>query len=83
MTEPLPADLPVIPLDATGLNCPEPVMMLHQAIRRAQPGQVVEVWATDPSTQRDIPKFCQHLGHRLLLQDHVEGRYHYQIAKRA
>ena len=33
------ADLPVDgTLDATGLNCPEPVMMLHQHIRDLAPG---------------------------------------------
>jgi len=53
-------------LDAQGLYCPEPVMLLHNAIREMSTGEVVKVIATDPSTQRDIPKFCQFLGHRLL-----------------
>lgn len=56
-------------LDTQGLHCPEPVMMLHRAIRHAQSGDVVEVLATDPSTSWDIPKFCMHLGHTLLLQE--------------
>lgn len=73
---------PAVLLDTSGLNCPEPVMMLHQAIRRAHGGQIIELWATDPSTQRDIPRFCEHLGHTLLVQ-RVEGeRFVYQIAKR-
>ena len=52
-------------LDATGLYCPEPVMMLHGAIDEIAPGEVVHVIATDPSTQRDIAKFCEFLGHTL------------------
>ena len=60
--------LPEISLDTRGLNCPEPLMMLHQAIRRAAAGQQIRILATDPSTTRDIPKFCLHLGHGLLLQ---------------
>ena len=35
-------------LDATGLNCPEPVMMLHQHIRDLVPGGLLKVIATDP-----------------------------------
>lgn len=62
---------PVIQLNTRGLRCPEPVMMLHQAIRKAKPGDVVEVLATDPSTSWDIPKFCMHLGHELLLQEEM------------
>ncbi len=53
-------------LDAQGLYCPEPVMMLHNVIREMSVGEVVKIIATDPSTQRDIPKFCQFLGHTLL-----------------
>ena len=53
-------------LDTRGLRCPEPVMMLHQSIRGAQAGECIKVVATDPSTQRDIPKFCGFLGHSLV-----------------
>lgn len=52
-------------LDATGLYCPEPVMMLHGVMDEIADGEVVYVVATDPSTQRDIPKFCEFLGHTL------------------
>lgn len=55
-------------LDTKGLTCPEPVMLLHGAIRDAKKGEVIKVEATDPSTLRDIPKFCQFLGHTLLGQ---------------
>jgi len=60
--------LPELQLDTRGLICPEPLMMLHQAIRRAGAGQQIRILATDPSTTRDIPKFCMHLGHHLLAQ---------------
>ncbi len=53
-------------LDTTGLTCPEPVMMLHNVVRDATAGDKIIVIATDPSTVRDIPKFCTFLGHPLL-----------------
>lgn len=68
-------------LDACGLFCPEPVMMLHNKIRDIDAGQVLEVLATDPSTTRDIPKFCRFLGHELLAQQQVDGVYHYWLKK--
>lgn len=55
-------------LDTSGLVCPEPVMLLHNKIRAMTSGDTVRVVATDPSTQRDIPKFCNFLGHTLLEQ---------------
>ncbi len=68
-------------LDTSGLFCPEPVMMLHNKIRDVTQGDVIEIWATDPATTRDIPKFCAFLGHELLLQDERDGKYYYLLQK--
>ena len=55
-----------IEIDATGLKCPEPIMLLHKAIRESDDGDFIEMKATDPSTERDVDKFCEFLGHKLL-----------------
>ncbi|MGS2718679.1 sulfurtransferase TusA [Eionea flava] len=70
-----------IQLDTSGLLCPEPVMLLHKAVRAMTAGDVVEVTATDPSTERDIPKFCHFLGYKLLSSDQEKGIYTYIIEK--
>jgi tRNA 2-thiouridine synthesizing protein A len=70
-------------LDATGLFCPEPVMLLHNKIRDMEDGDTVEVLSTDPSSARDIPKFCSFLGHELLGQAELDGCYRYLLRKRA
>lgn len=78
-----PAELAVDDvLDATGLNCPEPVMMLHNKVRALGAGELLKVIATDPSTQRDIPKFCVFLGHELVEQQAEAGTYLYWIRKK-
>lgn len=69
-------------LDACGLLCPEPVMMLHKKFREIAPGTLVEVRATDPSTTRDIPKFCLFLGHELLENAREGNQYRYLIRKK-
>jgi tRNA 2-thiouridine synthesizing protein A len=68
-------------LDARGLICPEPVMLLHKAVRELASGNYLEVLATDPSTQRDIPKFCQFLGHELVDQITRDGVYVFYLRK--
>jgi len=68
-------------VDATGLKCPEPVMMLHAAIRRAGSGEVVCLTATDPSTQRDVANFCEFLGHNLLESTADNGQFIYRVRK--
>ena len=53
-------------LDATGLICPEPVMLLHNRMRTLSAGEVLCVRATDPASERDVSRFCEFLGHTLL-----------------
>lgn len=68
-------------LDASGLFCPEPVMLLHNKIRDIDAGQLLKLVATDPSTSRDVPKFCHFLGHELLELIEKDGSFVYLIRK--
>lgn len=70
-------------IDAVGLKCPEPVMLLHNAIRKAAPAGYVRLNATDPSTQRDVPQFCKFLEHELVDSsvDDASGVYTFLIKK--
>ena len=45
-------------LDAQGLRCPEPVMMVRKTVRNMQTGETLLIVADDPATTRDIPGFC-------------------------
>lgn len=73
----------LLELDARGLYCPEPVMLLHNRIRDMAAGGVLRIIATDPSTTRDIPKFCHYLGHELIEQTQDDGLFCYLIRKNA
>ena len=68
-------------LNASGLFCPEPVMLLHNKIRDIDAGQLLKLVATDPSTSRDVPKFCHFLGHELLESIEKDGSFAYLIRK--
>jgi len=70
-----------IVLDTTGLTCPEPVMLLHGVVRDAKAGDLIRVIATDPATERDIPKFCLFLGHELIDSSREGDAYTYNIVK--
>lgn len=72
-----------IELDARGLYCPEPVMLLHNKMRDISSGQTLLLKATDPSTTRDVPKFCLYLGHELISQQEEGELFVYRIKKKA
>ena len=56
-------------------------MLLHNKIRDIGEGELVQVLATDPATERDIPKFCHFLGHELVEQEAFEGHFRYLLRK--
>jgi tRNA 2-thiouridine synthesizing protein A len=55
-------------IDATGLLCPEPLMIVRNKVREMGSGEVLHVLATDPSTARDFANFCRFMGHELVDQ---------------
>ena len=42
-------------LDVRGETCPVPLVEVRKALRRAVPGDVVEVIGTHPSSKKEIP----------------------------
>ncbi len=68
-------------LEAEGLRCPEPVMMVRKTIRNMQDGDVLLVKADDPSTTRDIPSFCRFMDHQLISAQTESSPYLYLIRK--
>lgn len=56
-------------------------MLLHNKIRDMAVGECVRVVATDPSTQRDIPRFCTFLGHELVHEESIDGQFLYLLRK--
>ncbi len=70
-----------VKLDAQGLRCPEPVMMVRKTIRNMQDGETLLVLADDPSTTRDIPSFCRFMDHQLIQAQTDQLPYQYMIRK--
>ena len=68
-------------LDAIGLRCPEPVMMVRLNIRKIASGETLLVKCDDPSTARDIPSFCRFMEHVLLAQQTDQSPFLYLIRK--
>ncbi|WP_114194913.1 sulfurtransferase TusA [Edaphovirga cremea] len=68
-------------LDALGLRCPEPVMMVRKAVRHMAPGQTLLILADDPATTRDIPGFCRYMEHQLIAAETEQLPYRYLLRK--
>ena len=68
-------------LDALGLRCPEPVMMVRLQIRKIARGETLLITCDDPSTTRDIPSFCRFMEHELVAKQVDEKPFLYIIKK--
>jgi tRNA 2-thiouridine synthesizing protein A len=70
-------------LDATGLSCPMPIVKARLALKRLEPGQVLEVWASWPNSIPDFQAFIQETKQGLLEQREESGVYKHVIQKSA
>lgn len=68
-------------VDASGLNCPMPVLKAKRALDAMTPGQVLEFVATDPGVKADIPALLKRLGHELL-EAREEGKTYVFLMKK-
>ncbi|MEM2127328.1 MAG: sulfurtransferase TusA family protein [Candidatus Bathyarchaeia archaeon] len=64
-----------ITVDARYKSCPGPLLALAEAVRRASPGQVIMLLATDPGAPKDIEVWASHVGHKLLGVERAEEVY--------
>jgi tRNA 2-thiouridine synthesizing protein A len=71
-----------INIDAKGLKCPEPIMLLHKAIRDSNSGDLIHLTTTDRSTERDVSKFCEFLGHGLIKKEITEESLYFVVQKK-
>ena len=68
-------------VDARGLLCPLPILRLARAFRRAEPGTVAVLLATDPAAVEDVEAFCREGGHELLASDREENLLRFRVRK--
>lgn len=68
-------------LDASGLNCPLPILRAKKALAELDAGQVLHIIATDPGAIKDFEAFCQQTGNELLEGKEDGGKFFFLIKK--
>ena len=70
-------------LDASGLNCPLPILRAKKAISALEAGQTLKIIATDPGSVKDFEAFCKQTGNKLISSGEEEGKFIFSIKKAA
>lgn len=69
-------------LDASGLNCPLPILRTKKALAELAAGQVLKVVATDPGSVKDMQAFAKQTGNELLSSAEAGGKYQFFLKKK-
>ncbi len=68
-------------LDASGLNCPLPILRAKKAIAGLGAGQVLRIIATDPGSVKDFEAFAKQTGNELLESGEQDGKFVFTMKK--
>jgi tRNA 2-thiouridine synthesizing protein A len=68
-------------LDASGLNCPLPILRAKKTLAGMGAGQVLHIIATDPGSVKDFEAFSKQTGNTLLESREEGGKFHFLIKK--
>ena len=69
-------------LDASGLNCPLPILRAKKALNGMESGQILRVVATDPGSVKDFDAFAKQTGNELLESSEEGGKFLFLIKKK-
>ena len=75
-------ETPDTEVDATGLDCPMPLLLAKRALNALDRGQSVLLRATDSTSLKDFKVFTDQTGHLLLVAEEQDGVYTFLIEKR-
>ena len=68
-------------LDASGLNCPLPILRAKKALGTLDTGQVLRIVATDPGSVKDFEAFAKQTGNELMESGEEGGKFVFLIKK--
>ena len=68
-------------LDASGLNCPLPILRAKKALNGMTSGQVLHIIATDPGSVKDFEAFAKQTGNELMSSGEEGGKFTFMMKK--
>lgn len=69
-------------VDASGLNCPLPILRTKKALADMTTGQHLKVIATDPGSVRDFALFAKQTGNELVESSEANGAFVFVMRRR-
>ena len=68
-------------LDASGLNCPLPILRAKKTLNGMESGKILRIIATDPGSVKDFEAFAKQTGNELLESGEENGKFVFMLKK--
>ncbi len=68
-------------IDASGLNCPLPILRARKALMDMERGQTLRILSTDPGSVKDFEAFSKQTNNALLSSGEEGGKFIFVMKK--
>lgn len=66
-------------VEVGGETCPVPLVETRKAIRKASPGEIIEITGDHPASKKEIPMAVEEMNHELLSVEGEEDNWKIRI----
>jgi TusA-related sulfurtransferase len=70
-----------IKVDVRGETCPVPLVEMRKALRKADPGDIIEITGTHPASKKEIPMAAQALDVKIISDEQLENEWKIKLQK--
>lgn len=70
-----------IKVDVRGETCPVPLVEMRKALRKADPGDIIEITGTHPASKKEIPMAAQALSVKIISEEQLENEWRIKLQK--
>jgi TusA-related sulfurtransferase len=70
-----------VKVDVRGETCPVPLVEMRKALRKAAPGDIIEITGTHPASKKEIPMAAQALSVKIISEEQLGNEWRIKLQK--
>jgi len=70
-----------IKVDVRGETCPVPLVEMRKAVRKAAPGDIIEIVGTHPASKKEIPMAANALAIKIISDEQIGDEWRIKLQR--
>jgi len=70
-----------IKVDVRGETCPVPLVEMRKAVRKAAPGDIIEIVGTHPASKKEIPMAAHALAIKIISDEQIGDEWRIKLQR--